>query len=176
MSEKKILTKEIAEGYLEDEFSIPLDEFTEIDAAAAEILIDCDGLELNGLDEINASVATNLSQISGELYLNGLKQLSDSVADAISQFSGTGLYLNGLKELSDSAAESLSKLDIDTEAFNWETGESYHGGTLMLSGLTDISAEAAESLSNFKGAELGLRPNFTVRCSRRKPFEIRGLP
>ena len=58
-------------------------------------------LFLNGITEITASIAGQLSQWKGEwICLNGLTELSPEAAEALSQWRGTRLSLNGLIELS----------------------------------------------------------------------------
>ena len=151
MSEEKVLTKEIAEQFIEDEDSVDLDEFTEIDDDAAEILVnfweeedfneDCswEGVNpgyLNGLTKLSDSAAQSLSRIY--LDLMGLTALGDSpghLALAERLVDGEDVWLESLTTISDAAAEILSKASE----------------SLSLSGLKTLSDAAAESLSKCKG-------------------------
>ena len=136
---KGIITKEIAEQFTADQYSVQLYEFAKIDDAAAESLSKHNGdLGLSGLTELSDAAAESLSKFNGRLYLSGLKELSDAAAQSLSKING-GLSLCGLTEISDAAAESLSKCN----------------GSLDLSGLTELSDAAAESLSKCNGS-LGL--------------------
>ena len=131
MTEENILTKEIAQQFLEDEDSVDLAEFTSIEDAAAVSLSKVDGwLSLNGLTSLSDEAAESLGKVKGVLNLNGLTELSDAAAEGLGKNEG-GLSLNGLTSLSDAAAESLSK----------------HKGGLNLTGLDTLSAAAAESLA-----------------------------
>ena len=62
MSEEKVLTKEIAEQFLADEYSVALGDFNKIQDAAAECLSKYQGTEL---------------------YLEGLAELSDAAAESL---------------------------------------------------------------------------------------------
>jgi len=153
MSDKKVLTKEIAEQFLADEDSVRLSKFTAIEDAAAESLSKYEGtyLYLNNLTELSDAAAKSLSKHEGYLSLSGLTSLSDgpghiALASAlVSSQEDTprprgvsyvdSLYLDNLTELSDAAAKSLSK----------------HEGYLSLSGLTSLSDAAAENLSKHEG-------------------------
>ena len=113
MSEE-VLTKEIAEQFIADEYSVDLYEFTKLDDDAAEILStsDLDTLPLDGLTELSDAGAESLSKYVGILELNGLTELSDAAAESLSKHDGT-LELIGLYELSEAAAKSLAKIDPD---------------------------------------------------------------
>ena len=82
MSDENVLTKEIAEQFLADEYTHCLSVFTTIDDAAAE----------------------NLSKHKGDFSLGGLTSLSDAAAESLSKRKGGGLNLSGL---SGSAADIL---------------------------------------------------------------------
>ena len=87
MAEKR-LTKEIAEQFLADDESVDLNEFTELDDAAAQ----------------------RLSKYKGYcLGLPGLTSLSDAAAESLGKHEGIYLRLDGLTSLSDAVAESLVK-------------------------------------------------------------------
>jgi hypothetical protein len=85
--EQKVLTKSIAEEFIKDD-SVDLDEFTEIEDDAAEILREYDG----------------------SLYLSKLKRLSDRAAEAFAT-STADLELSGLEPgcLSPEAIAALAK-------------------------------------------------------------------
>ena len=70
MSKEEILTKGIAEKFIEDEDSVDLDEFTEIDDEAAEMLADFweedGGVEpetLNGLETLSDAAALSYEMV-----------------------------------------------------------------------------------------------------------------
>ena len=156
---KATLTVAIAEQFLADENFVGLDEFTEIDEAAAESLSKHEGrLGLTGLTSLSDAAAESLSKHKGgRLSLNGLTSLSDAATESLSNHKG-GLWLNGLTSLSDAAAESLSKhkygLNLDgLTNLSDEAAESLskHERILTLNGLTSLSDAATESLSKHKG-------------------------
>ena len=134
----KILTKEIAENFINDANSVSLDEFTKIDDDAAEILSNsypsegeeglcmphlatlsdasaesfskCKIWEFSGLTELRDSPEF-LGLISNEcldIYFRKLTFIGDQAAEIISQ-RGTQIFLDGRFTLSDAAAKSLSK-------------------------------------------------------------------
>ena len=158
MSEKKVLTKKIAEEIIADEDTDALSKFSKIDDDAAESLFKCKGyLDLNGLTELSDAAAESLSKCKEGLSLDGLGWLSDAGAESLSKRK-EGLSLNGLMMLSDAAAESLSKckkwvsLDgltelSDAAAENLSKCKEW----VYLNGLTELSDAAAESLSKCKG-------------------------
>ncbi len=112
MSNEKVLTKEIAKQFLEDEDSaVDLSEFTAIEDAAAESLSKHEGelyLDLSGLTSLSDAAAKSLSKHEDNLNLDGLTSLSDAAAKSLSKHVGD-LELSGLTSLSDVAAKSLSK-------------------------------------------------------------------
>ena len=132
----KVLTKAIAEQFLEDPESVDLSEFTAIEDEAAEILCRTEETELilSGLTRLSDAAAESLAKHQGYLSLNGLTSLSDAAAESLGKHQGD-LWLKGLTSLSDAAAESLGQ----------------HQGTLLLSGLTSLSDAAAESLGKHQG-------------------------
>jgi len=104
MHDGKLLTREIAERFLEDEHAVDLPGCTAIETAAAEIL----------------------SKYRGDLDLDldGLTSLSDAAAKSFREFN-SGLSLNGLTELSCAAAQSHSRSErlqspasLPSRAFN----------------------------------------------------------
>jgi len=94
IDEEKVLTKEIADEFVEDDDSVDLKEFTALEEGAY------------GAAEI-------LSWHKGDLSLTGLTELSDAAAESLSKHYGC-LHLEGLTELSEAAVESLSKHMWDT--------------------------------------------------------------
>ena len=115
MSEEKIITKDIAEEFLKDEYSVDLEEFTSIEDAAAESLSKHEGdyLDLSGLTELSDAAAESLSKQQGDLNLDGLTELSDAAAESFSKYKGDKLYLGIKTELSEAAVKSLAKMDPD---------------------------------------------------------------
>ena len=136
MSDEKVLTKEIAEQFLEDEYGVDVSEFTAIEDDAALMLVKHEGGELNltGLTSLSSATAEILSQWNGELILDGIEQLPDALAESLGKHQGN-LLLNRLTSLPDTAAEILSN----------------HQGQLWLDGLSELSDAAAESLSKHRG-------------------------
>jgi hypothetical protein len=129
MSNEKVLTKEIAEQFLENKRLAYFSEvfcgegyfskFTAIEDAAAESLSKHKGyLDLRGLTSLSDAAAKSLGKHKGDLALYGLTSLSDATAEILSKHEGS-LTLYSLTSLSDEAAESLSKyegrlsLDLD---------------------------------------------------------------
>ncbi len=110
-----MLTKELAEQWLEDEDSLNLSQFTYIEDAAAESLSRHEGdLELNGLTSLSDAAAESLSKYQGySLSLNGLTTLSDRAAISLSRFIGETLLLNGVATLSAIAGDALADYDGD---------------------------------------------------------------
>ena len=126
----RVLTKEIADQFMVDDLNVKIDgepvfidDFTEIDDEAAQILVSCycddemeycpsfpGDLDLNGLIELKESTAAILSRALLDLQLNGLTEISDEVAANLSRFECC-LQLNGLKDLSDEAAKSLAVIE-----------------------------------------------------------------
>ena len=85
MSNEKILTKEIAEQFLENVNSVELSEFTAIEDEAAEILSKHEGtLWLSGLTSLSDAAAESLSKYRGNLYLS-LGKIPESAAAILRQ-------------------------------------------------------------------------------------------
>ena len=102
-------------------------------------------LFLNGITEITASIAGQLSQWKGEwICLNGLTELSPEAAEALSQWRGTRLSLNGLIELSPQTAKHLSE---------------WPGKQLEVVGLATMSSGADKYLKTWQeaGGEIYMR-------------------
>ena len=111
MTEENILTKEIAEQFLEDEDSVDEAEFEAIEDAAAESVSKCaGGLSLDGLTQLSDAAAESLSKLEGALYLNGLASLSDAAAKALSMHEGN-MYFESLRFLSPTAEKHLKQRD-----------------------------------------------------------------
>jgi len=111
-SERKVLTKEIAQNFLNDEYTkIETSTFSSIEDDAAEILSKYgQHLNLSGLTELSQSAAESLSKHEGlYLYLSGLKKISDGAAEMLSKHRGGCLELNGLTEISETAALSFAR-------------------------------------------------------------------
>ena len=160
MSEEKVLTKEIAEHFINDVNSVNLHEFTKIDDAAAEILSKFNGyqlsisavkelsvasaenlsnfigdeINLDGLTELNFAVAKRLSKFEGLLRLDGITSLCVETAECFSCFKGL-LALRGVKFLSKGVLENLCKMK----------------GGLDLSGLNELTDEDVELLCKYQG-------------------------
>jgi len=90
-------------------------------------------LFLNGITELPASIAGQLSQWGGEwLCLNGLTELSPEAAEGLSRWRGIRLSLNGLMALTPEAAKHLSQ---------WQ------GKQIEAVGLSEISSGAGKYLA-----------------------------
>lgn len=87
MSDEEVLTKEIAEQFVADEYCEDLSELTAIEDAAAE----------------------SLSKHEGDLFLDALTSLSDAAAESLSKYEGD-LSID-LVELPESAAKILRNAD-----------------------------------------------------------------
>jgi hypothetical protein len=114
---------------------LELDSLTSLTKAAATSLGHYEGfgyLGLDGLNELPADVAKELSRSSGDLYLNGISNLSVTSARNLSRHKHA-LYLYGIKNLSLSVSVVLAK----------HKGTDIFGG-LHLGGLTRLSKEITE--------------------------------
>ncbi len=175
MSDEKVLTKEVAEEYLNED-DPRFQEFTAIEDEAAEVLgsrykNECQStLYLNGLTSLSDAAAKSLAEYRGYrgkcdhgLFFLGLESLSDAAARRLSRYNGT-LNLDGLSILSDAAAESLSECSgwlsfcglrslTDSAA---QSLSMHKGFALHLDGLTTLSDAVAESLSKYRGDTLTL--------------------
>ena len=137
---KKILTKEIAEQFLEDE-EVDLSEFTSIEDAAAE------------------SLSKHIAEYQGHsLDLDGLTSLSDAAAESLSKSKEFALRaqiyhslsLNGLKRLSDATAKSFSKINEGLDRYTTCGDDGTEPYSLSLNGLTELSDEAGKLLSKME--------------------------
>ena len=136
MAEKR-LTKEIAEQFLADDESVNLEEFTDLDDDAAEILSRFKGdLELNGLTSLSDAASESLSEHKASLEMAGLTQLSDSAAKCLSRHSGNALSLGGYHRTTFDAVTAQMIRDTTD-------GSSLSG---------DISPTAVMHLTEYKGS------------------------
>ena len=136
MSKEGIITKRIAEEFIEDYYSVSLSDFTLIEDEAAGILSKSkENLNLTGLNELSDKAAQSLSKHrGGQLRLDSLDDMSDGLINILTKHKGGDLQLNGLKQISVEKAKILS----------------LHKGELGLSGLKLLSDSAAECLSSHK--------------------------
>ena len=93
MSNEKVLTKEIAEQFLENVNSVELSKFTAIEDEAAERLSKCRGgwLSLDGLTSLSDAAAESLSKHEGDLSLS-LDNIPESAAAILRQHPSRGLH------------------------------------------------------------------------------------
>ena len=161
MGERKILTRKIAEQFLNDDESLDLFQFTAIEDQAAKKLAGYPGgLYLDGLmtlsetsakylgnefvgtslsfgriEQISDAVIASLSRFNGDLSFCSLDNLTESAAASLANHNGSTLSLGGLTSISDQVAECLSK----------------HRGDLLLDGINILSDAAAKSFGRHKG-------------------------
>jgi hypothetical protein len=162
VSTEKILTKKIAERLLADcgsADSLYLDEFTNIEDDAAEVLTQHKGdLFLNGLRDMSVGVAKALAQHKGELWLGGLVNITISLAEALilrksrfylrdCQSEGSGVTLsNRVIQILSSPGSELSSIGINPCALDDATcvSLSKFGGSVLL---CDYVSDAKFSIS-----------------------------
>ncbi len=124
MSDKKVLTKEIAEQFLEDEDSVDLSEFTAIEDDAAEVLAGCKSdLDLPSLAALTDTSARSLGDHKGYLNLGGIPCLSNTAISHLVKHNGD-VSLEQLQELDVEGAKlistALSQFVLDEEQFSDE--------------------------------------------------------
>ena len=108
MAKTKLLTKEIAEHFIQDNGSVDLSTFTSIQDEAAKVLAQHKRrLDLHGLKQLSDSAAQALSNHKGPIYLVNLTHLSDAAASALANHEGH-LQLWSLKDISDAALSAMS--------------------------------------------------------------------
>ena len=154
---KKILTKEIAQRYLEEE-DIDLEGFATIKDAAASLFAKYNGhLDLRGLETLSDSAAAALANHKGRLRLDGLTTLSDAAVAALARHDGW-INLDGLLGLSDAAAAALAEhkgrlylRGVTALSDRAATFLAKHPGELILDGLETLSDIAALALAGHKG-------------------------
>jgi hypothetical protein len=132
MSTAKILTKEIAEQFLNG--TTDLGAYTSIEDSAAQVLAQYEGeLALWNLTSLSDAASQALAYGRGGLLLPGVASLSDTAVQALANRSGE-LCL-GLTSLSDSAARSLA----------------FHQGKLQLLSLRSLGDASAGCLAKHEG-------------------------
>jgi len=145
---QSILTAEVAEKFLADEYGVHLEDFQFLADDAAVILARhhvgddpfSPSLDLSGLQSLSEESATALSRYEGpSLRLSGLRQLSPQIAAILATFRGS-LVLDGLEELTPETGKSLST----------------HGCYLSLRGLRSLDEDSAKALSTH-GSLVSLR-------------------
>jgi|694.fasta_scaffold17631_3 hypothetical protein len=137
-----ILTKEIAERFLEDSSSVELGRFKSITTQAVMVLAESeDYLDLGSLTDLPVDIAKQLGRSTAGITLRGLQELSPDAALALSENRGGFLDLKGLTKLSDEAAIAITK---------------YKGLYLYLGGVTSMSDELAEALAMYQGTMIEL--------------------
>ena len=169
MSEEKILTKEIAEQFLEDEDIVDeLPDFAAYEKIEEEALLAILDFEIpEEQHEANREGHDQLSLIDrwidadpmgATLYLDGLLEVSPSLAEILTRFR-MNLSLNGLTEVSDDSLEILTKNEgslflnglSEIGDRNAEILRMVLGNSLELNGITELSESVAENLSRFHG-------------------------
>jgi len=163
----RVLTKDIAEQYLENNESVDLLEFTSLDSGeAAEVLAKCGGLEF-AISSLDEETARGLSGHKETLYFYppGF-QASKQVAMELGKHT-EHLALNfDCSALSAASLEQLRNvkaLELGTYEYDWSISKeqaaalSNHVGALGIYGVQDISSGAAKHLSLHSG-ELTVQP------------------
>jgi hypothetical protein len=108
MSKAKLLTKQVAEQFIEDCGKFDLSTYTSIQDDAAKVLaLHKRRLDLHGLKTLSDSAALALSKHKGPIYLVNVTHLSDSAASALACHEGH-LQLWGLSEISDAGLSAMS--------------------------------------------------------------------
>jgi len=131
----KVLTAKIAQKAVARD-NCDLNEYTEIEDAAAEVLAGYEGyIKLDGISQLSESLARNLANHKGGISLSGVENLTEETAALLSKGQGS-LSLNGLTTLSKNAALHLIQ----------------RSGSLYLNGLKDISEELLRILASHKEA------------------------
>lgn len=156
MSGEKVLTKEIAEQFLEDQKSVDLTEFTAIEDDAAGLLgtyPNTDGwIDLNRVSNLSLTALQGLAKYSGMLTLNASGISGDLISELTKTASAHTLMLCFINDLTPDMAEGFGS----------------YTGDLLLTGVGAISDQAAEGLA---GQE-GLRYLYGVSCLSPKHCNI----
>ena len=148
----KVLTKEIAEKFLEDSESVDLYHFTHIDDAAAESLSNYEGdLNLCGLTELNDVAARFMAGRKGRLSL-GIRQINDNLASYFANHVGL-LELNQLQSITSDTAKILGKHQGKVN-ITWRDKFDHASikivtqfiGDITFDGISDIPIEVLEAL------------------------------
>ena len=152
MHDGKLLTREIAERFLEDEHAVDLPGCTAIETAAAEILSKYRGdldLDLDGLTSLSDAAAKSFREYNSGLSLNGLTELSCAAAQSLSR--SERLYLDGLKELPVELARALVDADNVEVMRNVNPSFTNPPRVLSLNGLKLLSDSSARELAALVG-------------------------
>lgn len=183
MHDGTLLTREIAEQFLEDELSVDLPEFTAIEDAAAEILAKCPvdlDLNLDGLTSLTDAAAQSFRAYQGGLSLNGLKELSCAAAQSLSR--SQRLYLDGLTELPIELVRALVDADNVEKMLGFTPLFNVPPRLLSLNGVKLLSDAAARELAPLVGDLLlngliGLTTDAAYHFANRHigRLELRGL-
>lgn len=135
MVDENILTKTIAEAYLENEDAVDLSMFTSIDDDAAEVFgqYSC-SYELDGLTEIGLKTAELMCRGGADISLNNLSEISVEVAEVFVKYKNQ-LCLYGLKVNPD-VARVLANRDVDAGMYLHLADDKVVGESLEI--LSDI--------------------------------------
>jgi hypothetical protein len=159
VSKGKILTKQIAEEFLNNTDSIDLSDFASIEDDAAQVLAQHKGeLRLKGLKMLNDAVAHSLAKHEGTLLLKSVTSLSDPAVEALAQHKGEIWFDWARSLLTKQVAEEFLKdnqsVDLTFFAFIENAAAqtvAQHKGELRLNGLKSISDTAAHALAQHEG-------------------------
>jgi|GEM_PF-3938932 len=160
MVDEKVLTQQIAEQFLKDNYSVDLDEFETIEDQAANVLgrFHKGMLSLDGLTALGPESASHLGQIPGDLYLRSLPNLSEAAAKGLAE-NTHHLVLSSIAQLDDATVCELAQhkghwLELGLEIVSVAAARafaSYGGEWLSLAQVQRLDAEAAKYLSAFEG-------------------------
>jgi uncharacterized damage-inducible protein DinB len=110
MSDEKVLTKEIAEQFLEDDESVDLSEFTAIEDEAAEVLIRCtEHLDLSGIRYLSDRSAESLTKSLATISLHSLASISETSAEVLGASENVSIYSVSLDLIKQQSVDSLDK-------------------------------------------------------------------
>ncbi len=148
-----VLTAQIAEQFCDDEDSVDLTSFNEIEPEAATLLGGSySDLHLDGLSTLEPDIARTLAGCEANLSLNGLREMGVDLAAALARHVQGALSCDGLKQIADEAARMLMR----------------HPGPVSLRGISALSHKAA-CLFAFAPRK------FTLGCSLPATPSIRDL-
>lgn len=160
---ERLLTKSIAKELMREPVDdvLEIDDFTDIELAAAEVLSAFCGEEasFDGLERVSCEAMEQLIGMRrAYLSFDGLTELPDEVAELLANHEGPGLSLRGLTELSPSAAHSLSQHDgelflrIPHLSDDAVAALVNHQGSLLLQDLCELTPTAAKHLASYVGS------------------------